>query len=206
VSRGRPRGFDTDATLDRAMEVFWRNGYRATTTRDLESALGVTQSSLYNAFGSKAELAELALVRYRDRVGRALLAPLRDGADGLADLERFFADLERWQLADGTRGCLIGRLMGEGAGEEPRVAAHVRAYRAELLAALEAALERAAAAGEIAPGAARDRAEILVAVAFGMNLAIQAGFGPEVVRRHAAAARAEIRSWRLAPGMERALS
>ena len=77
VRRGRPRTFDTDRVLDDAMDLFWRRGYRSTTTRDLEASLGVTQSSLYHAFGSKAQLLDRALARYQTRLDHELLGPLR---------------------------------------------------------------------------------------------------------------------------------
>src|SRR5438874_7168478 len=61
---GRPRDFDTDHALDAAMRLFWHRGYRATRTRDLVRSLGLGQSSITSAFGTKADLADAALARY----------------------------------------------------------------------------------------------------------------------------------------------
>jgi len=47
---GRPRQFEIEDVLSRTLSLFWRKGYRNTTTRDLEGELGITQSSLYNTF------------------------------------------------------------------------------------------------------------------------------------------------------------
>src|SRR6188768_2877963 len=107
---GRPREFDVDDALERAMAVFWRDGYRNTTTRTLEAELGVTQSSLYHAFGSKAQLALLAVEHYRTLVDEHLLRPVRDSGDGVAALEGFFDNLRSWTTKD-SRGCLITNLM-----------------------------------------------------------------------------------------------
>jgi AcrR family transcriptional regulator len=64
--RGRPRGFDADAALDRAVEVFWRNGYEGASLGDLTDAMGINRPSLYAAYGNKQELFRRALERYAE--------------------------------------------------------------------------------------------------------------------------------------------
>jgi AcrR family transcriptional regulator len=64
--RGRPRAFDVDAALDRAVEVFWRHGYEGASLSDLTQAMGINRPSLYAAFGSKEELFRKAVARYAD--------------------------------------------------------------------------------------------------------------------------------------------
>lgn len=64
---GRPREFDVDLALDRAIDVFWRNGYEGTSIADLTAAMGINPPSLYAAFGNKAELYRKALDRYVER-------------------------------------------------------------------------------------------------------------------------------------------
>ena len=61
---GRPRAFDMDQALDRALEVFWRKGYEGTTICDLTAAMGINPPSLYAAFGNKEGLFRKALDRY----------------------------------------------------------------------------------------------------------------------------------------------
>jgi TetR/AcrR family transcriptional regulator, copper-responsive repressor len=65
--RGRPRSFDRDKALERAMQVFWRQGYEATTVSDLTRAMGINPPSLYAAFGDKEHLYLAALERYQQR-------------------------------------------------------------------------------------------------------------------------------------------
>lgn len=190
---GRPRAFDVDAALDAALDLFWHRGYRATTTRDLEARLGVTQSSLYQAFGSKSQLLDRAVDRYVDLLDRELLAPLADDPGGIAALDRFFARLGEWH-AEGGRGCLIGRLLCET--EPPAaVAPRLEDYRVRLRAGLAAALTRAAALGEIAADSVGRRADLLVGIVLGLNLAHQAGLG-ETHGALVGAVRAELASWR----------
>ena len=79
MAGGRPRAFDADAALDRALEVFWRQGYEGTSLTDLTTALGINRPSLYAAFGNKEELFLKALERYNSGPGAyaadALAAP-----------------------------------------------------------------------------------------------------------------------------------
>jgi AcrR family transcriptional regulator len=63
---GRPRGFDADEALGRAMVVFWEQGYEGASLTDLTSAMGITKTSMYAAFGNKEELFRKALQRYAE--------------------------------------------------------------------------------------------------------------------------------------------
>jgi AcrR family transcriptional regulator len=62
--RGRPRDFDINEVLERAMQLFWRNGYLGTSISDLTAAMGISRASLYAAFGNKETLYAKALDRY----------------------------------------------------------------------------------------------------------------------------------------------
>ena len=66
---GRPREFDIDQALDRAVQLFWRHGYEGTSIADLTEALGITRASLYAAFGSKEALFQRVMDRYESRAG-----------------------------------------------------------------------------------------------------------------------------------------
>ena len=61
---GRPREFDTDAALEKAMRLFWAKGYEGTSVADLTETLGISKPSLYAAFGDKQSLFRAALERY----------------------------------------------------------------------------------------------------------------------------------------------
>jgi AcrR family transcriptional regulator len=70
VAGGRPRGFDIDVALDRAMEVFWRQGYEGTRIADLTEAIGINPPSFYAAFGDKEQAFRRALDRYAEGPAR----------------------------------------------------------------------------------------------------------------------------------------
>jgi AcrR family transcriptional regulator len=98
---GRPREFDADEALDKALMAFWRRGFEGTSLSDLTEAMGINRPSLYAAFGNKETLFRLALDRYAEMgpgaVQRAALAEptarrvvetlLRTAASSLTDPE-----------------------------------------------------------------------------------------------------------------------
>jgi TetR/AcrR family transcriptional regulator, copper-responsive repressor len=67
--RGRPREFDVDEALERAMLLFWGRGYEATSISDLTRAMGITPPALYSAFGDKKRLFLQAVGRYEQGTG-----------------------------------------------------------------------------------------------------------------------------------------
>lgn len=79
---GRPRGFDREAAIATALELFWRHGYEGVSIGDLTAAIGIAPPSLYAAFGSKALLYQEVLDRYAGGTGALDLSVL----DGAADL------------------------------------------------------------------------------------------------------------------------
>jgi AcrR family transcriptional regulator len=66
LQKGRPREFDADEALDRALEVFWRKGYEGASLAELTEAMGINRPSLYAAFGNKEALFRRALDRYAE--------------------------------------------------------------------------------------------------------------------------------------------
>ncbi len=67
TSVGRPRAFDVDIALEKALEVFWRKGYEGTSLPDLTEAMGINKPSLYAAFGNKEQLFLKAIELYEQR-------------------------------------------------------------------------------------------------------------------------------------------
>lgn len=193
---GRPRQFDAAAVIDRAVNLFWRRGYRATTTRDMQDELGLAQSSIYNTFGSKRRLLELALDRYEAKTTDALLKPLLDADDGLSALDAFFADLGAWISRDGRHGCLLTNLMAEDGGKTASITDRGRAYCEHVREAFADALQRAIDAGQVdAELDVAKQSKLLLGLVLGMNVTARATESrelPPVVD----AIRAEIASWR----------
>jgi AcrR family transcriptional regulator len=62
--RGRPRVFDMDEALDKALKIFWEKGYEGASLAEFTVTLGINKPSLYAAFGNKEELFQKALSKY----------------------------------------------------------------------------------------------------------------------------------------------
>src|SRR5438552_2002737 len=96
--RGRPREFDREAALERAIDVFWRHGYEATSVSDLTAAMNINPPSLYAAFGDKEKLFLQAVERYQEQrrrsvtkaCGDARLAARRQALLGTRGVESSF--------------------------------------------------------------------------------------------------------------------
>jgi AcrR family transcriptional regulator len=175
---GRPRAFDIDKALDRALKVFWRKGYEGATLPDLTKAMGINRPSLYAAFGNKETLFKRAIDRYVEGpssyVGEALREPTVRGV-----VEKLLhGTIALTTDSKNPRGCF----MVQGALVCGDAANALRREMARRRRALEAALcerfERAAADGDLPPHSSpADLARYIVSVMHG--IAVQAAGGAE---------------------------
>lgn len=106
--RGRPRTFDIDFALDRAVLVFWKHGFQDASMQDLTEAMGLSKPSLYAAFGDKEALYLKTLERYVALLTARHAAALNDEADGRTAVEAFLRSMAR-MLVDPALpgGCFI---------------------------------------------------------------------------------------------------
>jgi AcrR family transcriptional regulator len=148
---GRPREFDIEQALDRAMEVFWRHGYEGATLPELTEAMGINRPSVYAAFGNKEQLFQRCIERYMNGpvsyFGDALAQPTARGA-----IEKLLAGTIAL-LSDPKNpgGCLMvqGALACGEAAESIRQALVTR--RAAGLDLIRKRLEQAKRAGDLPP-------------------------------------------------------
>src|SRR5687767_7619635 len=107
MAAGRPRSFDTDKALDRAMHVFWRKGYDGTSLSDLTQAMHINAPSLYAAFGNKAALFGKVIDRYAAGPGRYVPKAL-EAPTARAVVEQLFKGVVGLQVAKNhPGGCLL---------------------------------------------------------------------------------------------------
>jgi len=121
AERGRPRSFDRDAALQKAMELFWKKGYEGTSLADLTAAMGINAPSLYGAFGSKEQLFRDAVARYGEQEGGCTRVELLGAPTARAGIQNMLAAAARAGTQPGKpRGCLIVLSAPTGAdGHEP---------------------------------------------------------------------------------------
>jgi TetR/AcrR family transcriptional repressor of nem operon len=187
LPRGRPRTFDADAAVERAMGVFWTRGYHATALPDLLRATRLSRGSLYAAFGDKHSLFLQALDRYiADAVARIdlELAPHRAPIDGLRAYLAGY--IERTSGTKGRRGCLLVATAMELAGRDAEVDLRIAGFFKAMETRLAQALSRAKAAGTLAPGVEPSSAARIL-VCFVEGLRVVGKTGPKAATSQAAA-------------------
>src|ERR1700730_2391704 len=190
---GRPRAFDPDTALDRAMPVFWAKGYEGASLSNLTRAMRINRPSLYAAFGNKEQLFGKVLDRYMDGplafFGKALAAPKARDV-----VEQMFLGAANMPSDPRTpAGCLVvqGALAcGDAAGS---VRKEMGARRTAAKAALRRRLQRAKREGDLPSNA--DPAELshyVMTVLHGMAVQGADGASRDQLRR---VARIAVRTW-----------
>ena len=153
AERGRPRSFDRDAALRRAMEVFWTKGYEGASISDLTEAMGIGSPSLYAAFGSKEALFREAIELYGRTEGPQIWDVVENAPDARAAVEGFLtATAHSFARPGKPRGCMVVLSQLNTTEASASVCAALRENRAQGQAGLERRLRRAVEVGELAPG------------------------------------------------------
>jgi AcrR family transcriptional regulator len=154
VQKGRPREFDAEQALDKALHVFWQRGYEGTCLNDLTEAMGINKPSLYAAFGNKEELFRKALDRYAETGPGAIQKEALCAPTAKAVAERLLTS-SALSLTDpcNPRGCLSvqGALTCSDAADSIRQELCRR--RSESESNLRLRFERARQEGDLAPDA-----------------------------------------------------
>jgi len=198
--RGRPPAFDSEAVVACAVPIFWRCGYKGASLTELEQELGVNRSTLYNSFDGKEGLYRAAVEAYLNDVGSLLFEPLEQGTRGLDDLVAF-TDRHRLSLTDPAipPGCLLVNAMVTGDAPQA-VEQYLRSFRD----AIETALERAAALGELSPSTPSGLASVFLTATLGINLAAKSGMAVDQLHELFNGLRDLVEGW--APGREQPVS
>jgi TetR/AcrR family transcriptional repressor of nem operon len=169
---GRPRTFEDDVVVDRAMHAFWTHGYAGTSPALLADATGVAKGSLYNAFGSKRALFDRALARY-DQGGAEFAADLlsRPGStrDVIGGYLRHLVDTDL--AGERRRGCLAVNTAIELAPDDPEIARALRLSQDAAIAAIAARLDRGRRDGDVSADLdAQAAAEFLLTTIAGLRV------------------------------------
>jgi AcrR family transcriptional regulator len=176
AQRGRPREFDADEALDRALTVFWRRGYEGASLPELTKAMGISRPSMYAAFGNKESLFRKALDRYHARrvpwIRAAMEKPtarevvetlLRSAADALTQ-------------PGSPHGCLTVQGALVCGDEAASIREELNARRAAGEAELRKRLERAVKEGDLPKKTdAADLARYVATVSRGMSVQAAGG-------------------------------
>jgi len=151
AQRGRPRGFDRDEALHRAMRVFWSLGYEGATLTDLQRAMGgITAPSFYAAFGSKEELFREAVELYSRTLGVPMMRALDQGPTARASVEGLLdAAVDAFCKPRLPRGCMLVLGAMNNAPANRGVQEYLRGLRARRQKLIRRRLARSVKNGEL---------------------------------------------------------
>lgn len=111
---GRPKIFNEEEVIDKAIEVFWKNGYESSSTDVLLEAMGIGKSSFYLAFkGGKKELFERALAQRSAKALGRLEKEFQESDDKLATLKDMFFSVLDGKNKRSSNGCFFGNTVAE---------------------------------------------------------------------------------------------
>jgi AcrR family transcriptional regulator len=152
-SAGRPRAFDREAALDVALDLFWRQGFDCTSTTQLTAAMGISQPSLYAAFGSKEALYREALALYEQRYGACMSEALTAQTSARTAVSSFLLGAAR-QFSDRQHalGCMVANGGLQGGPDNSGLNADMVARRLNAQAAIQARLDVGKERGELPAG------------------------------------------------------
>src|SRR6201987_247454 len=149
--RGRPRAYQPEIALGKALDLFRKDGFAATSLDDLSAATGMNRPSLYGAFGDKRELYIKNYQRYREEARGAMVEIFRQEMPVRQRLERIFASALNIYLSGetGPRGCFTVVTAASEAVGDPEIRAMVLEGLSELDKAFASCFGRAKEKGEL---------------------------------------------------------
>lgn len=168
---GRPREFDYDEALEKAIRVFWTKGYEGASMPDLTEAMGMSRPSIYASFGNKEELFRKALDSYAQKSTIAF-RELLDAPTLRESLTRFLTGAaDALSCKERPRGCFVVQSALVGS-DDAKAACKETGHRREVtVKVLDERFRRAAAEGELSPEAdTKALARFYAAVQQGMSV------------------------------------
>ena len=183
----RPKEFNPDDAIEKAMQVFWHKGYEATSMQDLLTAMDLNRGSLYDTFGDKRTLFLKVVNRYCTTFVGPKFTLLDQPGQALPSLRRFIGDMIDGGLADPQRrGCLIANTVMELSPHEKEVAGTLRRVLKMVEDSFFNVLTRAKQQGELKDDKdPRVLARFLATMMQGTIVMIKAGASADVVKQTA---------------------
>jgi TetR/AcrR family transcriptional repressor of nem operon len=180
----RPKEFDREAALTKAIGVFRKHGYASASTEVLLEGIGIGRQSLYDTFGDKRRLYLEALRRYNAENVYAALTQVESAPSALNGIEKLLLDFATRTRAERALGCMgINSICEFGTGD-PDVGEINRASGALLHTGFATALSRAKAAGEVPESLQeRDAAQFILATLAGMKVHAKGGASVPTLKR-----------------------
>ncbi|WP_299433706.1 TetR/AcrR family transcriptional regulator [uncultured Maribacter sp.] len=131
----RKKQYIEQEVIKKAMGLFWRNGYEATSVRMLEREMGINQFSIYSSFNNKQGVL-LESVKYYKKQINVIKEKLRTSNNGVVGLKQYFYDfIEFSSEGEIQKGCLVTNIVNEiNEEQEPEVMFELKRFANEIRA------------------------------------------------------------------------
>jgi len=117
----RKKQYNEDEVIEKAMNLFWKNGYETTSMQMLEKEMGINKFSIYSSFGNKHGLFLESLKQYKSKVN-ATLVKFKNGTKGVEDIKQFFYDSVNSNFKPGSqKGCFVTNTYNEFSEHEDQL-------------------------------------------------------------------------------------
>lgn len=183
MSRGPDKQFDPNEALEKAMQLFWANGYAATGLAELQEQMGIGRKSLYDTFGNKRQLFIKALQLYSDSVVRQIFSELNKEGSPLGNVRRLMRMLQEQHALPESKGCLLGVSMAQFRTSDEEMAELLRRHIKGVEEAFYKTFKRAQDMGELDGNTnIRDLARLYMGIGQGLALIGRVQDAPAVPR------------------------
>lgn len=146
----RTKAFEPERALARAMDLFWREGYEATSVQELLDEMRIGRGSFYDTYGDKHALFLAVLDRYQEAAEASTVSTLEEAGSPKEAIKSVFEGMVDGLVSrEPRRGCLLANSMVELAPHDPEVEKRVSRYVARMESAFEKTILRGQASGEI---------------------------------------------------------
>jgi len=180
---GRPKQFDREEVLARAMELFWQYGYEGASLPDLIATMGISRQSLYDTFESKRGLYIHAIEHYRASQLSQALALLEGEGSPLAKVRQVLGFFEALAADTRCRGCFVANALVEMGPHDPEISELLHDTLELLREAIAAALRESQALGELpAAKSPNALARALTNAMLGLAVTGKLDLGPDELR------------------------
>jgi TetR/AcrR family transcriptional repressor of nem operon len=177
---GPTKQFDQDETLNRALDLFWTQGYEATSMQELVEAMGINRASMYQTYGNKHQLFLASIERYMQRTIDSLQQLQQAHGSPVAKLHGLFRDIVNQSLGNQMQGCLINNTAVELGPHDQNLAEKIRQVWEQFEDVFTAMINDAIQQGEIKAGSdARVLAQLLNTNIQGLLVKSKAGISKQ---------------------------
>ncbi len=146
---GPSKQFDQHQALDKALQLFWKQGYESTSMQELVDVMGVNRASLYQTYGNKYDLYLASFNRYIDATLNTFNQALKTPGPALENAQTLFQNLVQHSLEGGLQGCFINNTAVELGAHDQELAQRIRDVWVKFEDVFAQMIQRAVDEGEL---------------------------------------------------------